>query len=32
MVLAFKRGKVVNQFVGLQDDDQLETFVEKLLL
>lgn len=31
LVLAIKNGKTVNQFIGLQDDDQLETFVEKLL-
>lgn len=32
MVLGIKNGKTVNQFIGLQDDDQLETFIEKLLL
>ena len=30
-VLGIKNGKVLDQFIGLQDDDKLKTFVEKLL-
>ncbi|KAI1293526.1 Thioredoxin, mitochondrial [Halotydeus destructor] len=29
-VIAFKDGKVTDQFTGLRDDDQLRAFVEKL--
>ena len=32
MVLGIKGGKTVNQFIGLVDDDQLQTFIDKLLL
>lgn len=30
-VLGVKNGKILDKFIGLQDDDQLQTFVEKLL-
>ena len=30
-VFAIKNGKVVDQFVGLQDDDQLSAFIENAL-
>jgi thioredoxin 1 len=30
-VLGVKNGKIMDRFIGLQDDDQLQTFVEKLL-
>ena len=30
-VYAMKDGKIIDQFVGLKDDDQLSTFIEKAL-
>lgn len=30
-VFAIKNGQVVDQFVGLKDDDQLDVFIEKLI-
>lgn len=30
-VLGIRNGKVLDQFIGLQDDDQIKTFVEKLV-
>lgn len=30
-VLGIRNGKVLDKFIGLQDDDQLQTFVEKLI-
>ena len=31
MVLALRGGQIVDQFVGLKDEDQLRAFVAKLL-
>ena len=30
-VYAIKNGKILDQFIGLKDDDQLKTFIDKAL-
>lgn len=31
-VVAMKNGKTVDQFVGVKDEDEIQTFVDKLLV